>query len=146
MYSSGYKNRSIEKNGLCRFYRNLNNGQFSVLCKEKKHEFNNKVVGHFDDILIELTDDHPRAVISKSGQDRARKMQTRNVHCWVQGRIVGVNDQVRNLATKTCTPITYNPFINDNFILKIEQTEWNPQSATHVLLSNNQAFAITLAS
>lgn len=119
IFSSGYKERHIEAGAKVLVYRNLNNGLWSV--KAVEGMFKGKVVGHFKAISLVNVDDGNMIKLSKKSQERARRERTRNVHAYIFGNIVAVNEEVTAIGKR----ITYIPFIHDNFIIVATGNEWD---------------------
>ena len=97
--------RVIEEGQRVRVYRNLHNGLFSI--KDKKSGL---VLGYTNNALLsDVT-----FIISKKGQERARKENTRNVHAYAEGFYMGEMSVNRDCLR----PITYNPFDHDTFVYR----------------------------
>lgn len=93
-----------------RVYRNLNNGQFSIVMLEG--EFKGKVVGYAPAVGIEGVTMH----ITKQ-RDRTLKEKQRNVHAWIHGRYLGCADRPP-LPYKQGKRVTYMPFVKGYFFAR----------------------------
>lgn len=97
--------RQVEEGQRVRVYRNLHNGLFSI--KDRK---THRVLGYANNLL--LTD--VTFIISKSGQERARREKKRNVHAYAEGYYMGE----MSVERVSLCPLTYNPFKHDTFMYR----------------------------
>jgi hypothetical protein len=92
-------------------HRNLNKPPYWSIKQSNGSKKIGKVIGYDTSILLKDV----KFIVLKSGQERARSEQTKNVHGGAVGKIV---DSGGNYNTNGWTLVTYNPFIDDTFIEK----------------------------
>ena len=99
-----YKNRAIDECKKVRVYRNLHakNENFKYSVMQDK-----LVVGHTNKLLLKDC----VFIVNKGGQNRVRKRNKKQVHAFVEGH-VGEFD-----SFYLCNLVTYNPYVNDSFML-----------------------------
>jgi len=116
-----------------RIYRNLNNGKLSIL-----HKKLGLVIGYAESVrLIDVT-----YVVLPGGKQRALRTQTRNVHAFVEGVMVGAKEfvfrgQDRRILipdwferlTALKIPLTYSPFSELGFTDVLGQEHWRASEA-----------------
>ncbi|WP_390240878.1 hypothetical protein [Vibrio sp. R78045] len=137
MYSSNFKNRSIEPFTRVKVYRNLLNGLFSLQVFQSKHPLNNKVACHFSSVTISVKENPIK--ISQSGQLRARRQKTRNVHAYLIGRIHGVSKKV---DLSKGIKLSYIPFVDDTFVkANSDREEWTPNDCKFLHFEDGKAYA-----
>ncbi|KJG37737.1 hypothetical protein UA32_12330 [Photobacterium angustum] len=138
VFSSGFKNRTFTNEDVVAVYRNLNNGLFSVLALSGLNK--GLVVGHFSYIELERSG-KTLSKISRAGQRRARINNTRNVHCYILGRVTTTEkpEQLSNKLNQSYQ-ITYNPFEDDHFIVKNGQSTWNSESCNYCVFTDGKCF------
>lgn len=90
-------------------YRNLNNGRLSI--KSRQTENYGRVIGYLD--TAHLTD--VEFVVQESGRKRVIEQERKNVHAFARGTLV----ESSKIPCDDCTtPITYNPYEYDSFVLR----------------------------
>lgn len=136
-FGSGFKNRVFTSEDVVAVYRNLNNGLFSIKALTGLNK--GLVVGHFNYIELERSGDF-LSKISKAGQHRARLKNTRNVHCYIIGHVKTTEKPLKPINLKSFYQITYNPFIDDNFILKECQSPWQPKSCNYCVFNDGKCY------
>ena len=92
-----------------RVYRNLNNGQYSVVALDGPHK--GLVLGYAP--AIGLSDVNCR--VSLKTRDRVIKQGVRTVHAWSDGRYEGCSDQPPIAFTSSSRRVTYFPFVKPYF-------------------------------
>lgn len=116
-----YKGRQIDFSKPVKVYRNLNNGLFSVVQ-------GNIVVAHVDSIT--LTDVSFK--VSEAGRQRVITTKQKNVHAYVVGKVVAVNDlQLKNIDNNTPSRIRYNPYKFGYFYSEV--TEYDSREGRQVI-------------
>src|SRR5262245_48340703 len=80
-------------------YRNLNRGGWSI----RLH--GGRVVGHVAAVVAEGC----RFVVRESGRKRVLRDKQRNVHAWVIGRVIALED-VPHLEAEGWVRVTYSPY------------------------------------
>lgn len=89
-------------------YKNLNRNCFSIMDKQSR-----LVLGWASSVMLIKA----KFVISQSGQKKARKEQTRNVHAFVEGDFIAGDFVASNAFNPpVAREIQYNPFKMDFFI------------------------------
>lgn len=96
-----------------RVYRNLNNGQYSIVARSGEHK--NKVAGHAPAVGLS----HARLHLSEAGRRKAVEDRQRNVHAWAEGYYLGCADHPP-LPFRNGLRVTYFPFIFNHFMLRTE--------------------------
>jgi hypothetical protein len=123
-------NREIDWNvytGLTtRIYRNLQTGTMSLQQKVNKSWL---VVGHVTNAAIE----YPKFHISQSGKLRVIREQRKNVHAWIEGRLIGITADSSGLEE-----IHYCPYTSETFLWK--KTGDPIESTSLFVVINNQVF------
>lgn len=95
-----FKGREIDFSKPVKVYKNLNNGMFSVVQ-------GNIVVAHVDSITLKSVS----FKVSETGRQRVIATKQKNVHAYVVGEVVAVNEQQpKSIGTHTPSRITYNPY------------------------------------
>jgi len=125
-YIQSFKGREVNLNLPVKIYRCLNRKGVVFSVQQK-----GKVVGHTSDFTL------VNAVfkVSKAGQKRARESQTRNVHAFVVGNVVG-----NFIGEQKKVRVKYNPFLNDFFY--IEGSEDIIEKADRLHFSHEGLFVI----
>lgn len=143
MFSSNFKGRYVEKNTRVKVYRNLINGLWSVLVWESKHQFNNKVVAHFNSVTISTCTSVSPVKLSLAGQARARRAQIRNVHAYLVGGLVGVDLKV---DLSKAVRLSYVPFIDESFVVASGTREaWDSSECVYLHFEQGAAYAFNQA-
>lgn len=143
MFSSNFKDRYVEKNTRVKVYRNLLNGLWSVLVWQSKHQFNNKVVAHFNSVTISTNTTISPVKLSLAGQARARREQTRNVHAYLVGGLVGVD---RKVDLSKAVRLSYVPFVDDSFVVASGAREtWDSSECVYLHFEQGAAYAFNHA-
>lgn len=117
-------------------YYNLHNHKWSI-------QHNGLVLGHADEVV--LTNVTPK--VSQAGRERVLREKKKNVHAFLCGDLVNVNNFVsfrgRSVAAShievepDCNEeITYNPYKYDKFVDK--KTEWAMVSASMVHMKKDR--------
>jgi hypothetical protein len=109
-----------------RIYRNLQTGTMSLQQKVNKSWL---VVGHVTNAAIE----YPKFYISQSGKLRVIREQRKNVHAWIEGRLIGISADSLRLEE-----IHYCPYTSDSFSWK--KTGKLIESANLFVVIDNQVF------
>lgn len=104
MKYQSYKNRSIDFNKQVKIYKNLHNGLFSVMQ-------NNLVVAHIESFTL----NNVVFKVNESGRQRVIKEKKKNVHAFICGLLVDVNQA---LSQDKLSTISYNPYKASNFYFK----------------------------
>lgn len=89
-------------------YKNLHKNCWSVRDNKTR-----RVIGHVRH--IHLTD--TTLVVRPSGRDRVLREGVKNVHAFIKGTIVTVNESLPD-SWGYSTEITYNPYMYDSFVEK----------------------------
>ena len=116
-------------------YFNLHKHCWSV--KDRKTGL---VVAHREEVLIR----NATGVVQPAGRDRVRKEGRKNVHAFIRGEWVDIEETPTYLQG-WASQITYNPYKNDTFVYKSgvhDGCEFTRADA--VLLKGRAAFAITM--
>ena len=113
-----------EVGDLVRVYRNLNNGQYSVVALAGP--LKGLVCGYapaigIKDIALWVSKKTREAVVTKG---------VRTVHAWVEGTYTGCSDQPPHTHSSNDRRVTYMPFIKDYFFFRLA-----PQKALTTLTS-----------
>ena len=108
-------------------YFNLHKRTFSIVAMEGDQK--GRVIGYADTLHMEDVE----FKVSEAGRQRVLREQTKNVHAYVVGNLVDT-PQVKHQ-----TPITYNPYKYNTFVVKgIESPVYKAKGAT---LQNKQIVA-----
>ncbi|WP_339343513.1 hypothetical protein [uncultured Psychrobacter sp.] len=95
-----FKGRKIDFSKPVKVYKNLNNGLFSVVQ-------GGVVVAHVDTITLKAVS----FKVSEVGRQRVIATKQKNVHAYVVGEVVTVNEkQPKNIGTHPPSRIMYNPY------------------------------------
>lgn len=126
----GFRNREIDFSVPVRIYKNLHNGKFSI--KQQGH-----VVAHVD--TFKITD--VTFKVSEAGRQRVILENKKNVHAYVCGRLLKVNEEynVGRFWVKT----TYNPYKLPYFYHPEDMVEAD-MSSDEVLIGTEQGLFIQL--
>lgn len=128
-------------------YKNLHNGKWSVLDKKS-----NRVVGHCDAITLCNCD----FVIYWWGKKRAIESKRRNVHAFVEGEVVSVENFVpfkeRGIEWKPkdvsvagiVYEVTYNPFVDKGFFLRDTEDEIVSCPMVDMNISDSKSFVFAI--
>ncbi len=137
-----FKRRNINLNEPVLVYRALNRKGRVYSLKQ-----NGFVVGHTTCLMLA----NAKFIISKAGQDRARKTKERNVHAFVKGKIcvkgrlsVTAEDGEKNERLQLPVAITYNPFVNDTFVMKLSKKRTEVHGAFAVSFNDKGMFGAML--
>ena len=82
-------------------YRNLRANKYSI-----RHK--GKVIAHASNVTIS----QPEFVVSSAGRERVRREGRKNVHAFVRGELIGVNEETILDVTPN---ISYNPYTHETF-------------------------------
>lgn len=104
MLYQSYKNRPIDFNKQVKIYKNLHNGLFSVMQ-------NNLVVAHIESFTL----NNVVFKVNESGRQRVIKEKKKNVHAFICGLLVDVN---QGFLHDRLSAISYNPYRASNFYFK----------------------------
>lgn len=99
-----YKGRTIDFNKPVMIYKNLHNGLFSV-------KQGGLVVAHIESVLLA----NVSFKVNDSGRNRVIREQKKNVHAFIIGYILNVNNTPASLLKRA---ITYNPYKFNYFYFK----------------------------
>lgn len=126
---------------ICRVYRNLHNGKYSIQARTGK--FKGKVIGHADAVIMESVD----FKVSENGRQRVLKEKKKNVHAFVEGDLLAVRgiSEFNNSRIMYSVPawplsvyrgdgVTYNPYKYNSFVYS--DTKAPIASASRVVLDN----------
>lgn len=95
-----FKGREIDFSKPVKVYKNLNNGMFSVAQ-------GGVVVAHVDAITLKAVS----FKVSEVGRQRVIATKQKNVHAYVVGEVVAVNEQQpKSIGTHPPSIIMYNPY------------------------------------
>ena len=115
MNTNGHKVKALDLNQLigkeARVYRNLHNGHFSV--QDYQRGIGWRVAGHTQEILLS----NCRFKINQTGRQRVVLEQRKNVHAYIQGVVIDLNDMDSCHSQYKALRVTYNPYLFDSFVL-----------------------------
>lgn len=104
MNYQSYKGRKINFNKPVMIYKNLHNGLFSV-------KQDGLVVAHIESVLLASVS----FKVNDSGRNRVIREKKKNVHAFIVGYILNVNNTPMSLLKRS---ITYNPYKFNYFYFK----------------------------
>ncbi len=110
-------------------YYNLHKHKWSIKCLDSGRLYG-RVVGHADQLLLK----DATFKVSEAGRQRVLKEKRKNVHAGV----VGYLQSPPWPSMDTSTPVTYNPYKYETFVLKDDETPIH--SAPLVWMSHKQVF------
>lgn len=93
-----------------KIYRNLNRKGVVYSIQQQ-----GLVTGHGEEFYLQ----HCKMTISKKGQQRVRENKVKNVHAFIKGELILGEFEIKN-RIKSLTPIYYNPYKTDTFVIKGE--------------------------
>lgn len=117
--------RELKPGQIVKVYKNLNRDCFSIMDKKSR-----LVYGWASFVMLK----NVKFVVSKAGQARVRKQQTRNVHAFVEGEFVAAHAAFIPDAEK----IYYHPYKTDFFINY--ETKKKIESAPFAYLAEGECF------
>jgi len=95
-----------------RVYRNLNNGQYSVLALEGPHK--GLVLGYAPAIGIKGA----TLQVSDKTRNKVVREGVRTVHAWSEGHYIGCSNQPPHTHSSNDLRVTYMPFVKGYFFLR----------------------------
>lgn len=133
MLYQSYKNRSIDFNKQVKIYKNLHNGLFSVIQ-------NNLVVAHIESFTL----NNVVFKVNESGRQRVIKEKKKNVHAFICGLLVNVNEDLTDvLVSNPHTLIRYNPHHAKTFLLGVN--DFPIQQSDTLLVGTSYGVALAYA-
>ena len=108
-------------------YKNLHKDVWSI-----RH--NGRVVNHADSVIIMKA----QLVVQPSGRERVLRERRKNVHAFIRGEVILINDSTQGTALEFNVPITYNPYKQAYFYRK--DTGEKVDRADFVLLNEQGAW------
>ena len=99
-----YKGRTLQPGQKVDVYRNLNTGNFSILCNKSK-----KVLAHAETVQISYCTCH----VQKSGREKTITEKRKRVHAWISGTYISTDNVRRADLTEE---VHYNPYLNESFV------------------------------
>ena len=137
---------------MTRSYRNLNTGSWTV-----KQKVDGKwiVTGHADSVLLKNV--KPRQ--SEKARQRVIERQQRDVHCWVEGELIGCTGlesykgretlcgRANHLPPNCINHVTYNPYIHKTLVFAADSINKAGQEytgSTFCYLTSNKHMMVSV--